>query len=155
MNLRLRRLQQGYAPADEATWEAFRKQKLGAIVHGDFRQERNYKFHKKYFALLEFAFDAWCEFCEPREYKGQPVQQDFERFRSDTIILAGFFRPVYAINGEVRLEAESISFGNMSPERFEHLFSATINAILHKILPKGRFTETELRALVETVSEFA
>jgi hypothetical protein len=155
VNLRLRRIQEGYVPADEEAWAAFKRQKLGTVLHGEFKQERNYKFLRKWFALVQIAYDAWTEFCEPIEYKGQPVRPDFDRFRRDLTILAGFYRPVFNVKGEVRLEAESIAFGKMTEERFLALFDATISAVLTKVLPKGRFTETELRSLTEQVVEFA
>lgn len=155
MNLRLTKSPNGFIPADETTMEAFKRYKLGAVLHGEFRQERNYKYHKKWFALATIAFDAWCELGRKMEYKGQEVLEDFDRFRRDLVILAGFYKAVYNIKGEVRLEAESLSFGSMSQERFDQLFDKTITAILHKVLPKGRFTELELRTLTETVLEFA
>jgi hypothetical protein len=46
--------------------------KAGELTHADFKRVRNYKFHKKYFALLDFAFEQW----EPSgelTYQGMPV----------------------------------------------------------------------------------
>lgn len=142
-------------PATEDEGEKLRRFKVGATVRADVSQMRNYEHHKKWFALVKIAYDAWTETAPDREYKGVRVQPDFDRFRKDLIILCGRFKPVFAVNGEVRLEADSISFANMSQEEFEKLFSKTIDVILQKILSNGRFTESELRELVEQVIGFA
>lgn len=155
MNIRLRKTVTGWVPADPESVEYHAKLKLGSVQHGDFKNERNYKFHCKWFALITIAFDAWSELCEPMQYKEEPVMPNFDRFRKDVTIMCGHYKPVYNVRGEVRLEADSISFGSMTEETFVALFNKTIDVILHKILPKGTFTEAELRSLSEVVLEFA
>lgn len=142
-------------PAMEEEAEKLRRFKVGATVRCDVVQMRNFEFHKKWFSLVKFAFDAWTETAPEREYKGVQVQPNFERFRKDLTILTGNFKPVFAINGEVRLEADSISFASMDQETFEKLFSKTIDVILAKILAKGQYTEAQLRNAVEEVMSYA
>jgi Protein of unknown function (DUF1367) len=148
----------GLIPACEEANEWLRRKKLGATILVEPREMRNGAFHRKYFALLNLAFDYWRDNAETLEYKGQNVFPHFDRFRRDVIILAGFYRPVTNIKGEVRLEAESISFAAMDEERFEKLYSATINVLLErvfngKICPK--WTEQELRSVAQQILEFA
>lgn len=116
---------------------------------------RNGNFHRKYFALLKIAFDLWSETLPAQEYHGRSVLPDFDRFRRDVIIMSGFFRPVWNARGELRVEAESIAFGSMTEDRFEKLYSATINVILAKILPGKGLTEQGLREWAARVLEFA
>jgi len=135
--------------------EKLRRYKSGSIVRGDFAEMRNGKFFRKWWILAKFAFDVWAETVPAREYKGVAVLADFKRFRQDLTIMAGFFRPVFAANGEVRVEAESLKWASMDENRFEKLYSATINVVLEKLLPKGRYSEYELRNLVERTMEFS
>lgn len=138
-------------PHDEAAASFIQKMKVGALMHADFKKVRNYKFHKKYFALVTFAFDQW----EPRSgltYQGQPVAKNKERFRKDVAILAGFFESTVNLKGEVRLEAKSISFSQMDDIEFEALYSATIDVILQRILTT--YTRDDLDAVVEQLLRF-
>ena len=119
-------------PADEIEAEKFKKFKVGVLIRTEIAQVRNALFHRKFFALLRVGFDAF----EPPEgeYKGFPVQKDFEQFREDVTIAAGFFTVSYRINGEMRVRAKSISFARMTPEDFERLYSQAANVLLQKIL---------------------
>lgn len=155
MEILLAKTAQGFSPVNDEEFAKLAKIKLGAVVRVNLTQMRNYQYFKKWWALVKIAFDAWCEIERTQEYKGEPVLPDLDRFRKDLTILAGFYKPVWNIKGELRLEAESISFANMNEERFEKLFSATIDAILQKVLPKGRYSEQELRKLVDQVVGFA
>ncbi len=141
-------------PAMDGEAEKLARFKVGATIRCDVSQVRNYQFLKKWFSLVKIAFDAWTETAPQIEYKGVPVERDFDRFRKDITILCGFFTPVYNVRGEVRLEAKSISFASMEEEEFGRLFNKTIDVILEKILPKGRYTEAELRRVVDTVMAY-
>eukprot|EP01034_Spumella_vulgaris_P033235 gene33235-41007_t len=138
-------------PHDEMAADFIQKMKVGALMHADFKKVRNYKFHKKYFALVSYAFDAW----EPRgglTYQGQPVAKNKERFRKDIAILAGFFDSTVNLKGEVRLEAKSISFAQMDEIEFEALYNQTINVILQRVLTT--YTRDDLDAVVEQLLRF-
>lgn len=154
MQVLLSKTSQGLVPVNETEFAKLTKVKLGKVVRADIVQMRNDKLFRKWWALAQIAFDIWAETAKTQEYKGEPVLPDFDRFRKDLTIMAGFYRPVWNLKGELRLEAESISFANMTEERFEKLYSATINVILKKIIPKGRYTEKELRDTVEQVMRF-
>lgn len=143
------------APATDEDAEALRKIKTGTAVRVEVRQIRNYKFLQKWFTLAKFAFDVWSETIEPQEYKGVQVQPNFDRFRKDLIILTGRFDAVYNARGDVRVEAKSISFANMSEQEFEALYSETINVILSKILNSSTLTEDQLRGHVDNVLHYA
>lgn len=138
-------------PADRETDDYLRKIKSGVVVHGEFRRMRNPRFHRKFFALLNFAFEYW----EPGEVSsrhGVP-EKNFERFREDVIILAGYYRSVIRLDGSVRIEAESISFGSMDEDRFEKLYNAVLTVIIERILV-GR-TPEEVDRLVNEALRFA
>lgn len=134
------------------------KKKLGATILVEPKVIRNGAFFRRWWALVKLAFDYWSESAETITYKGRPVLPDFDRFRKDVTIMAGFYRPVTNIKGEIRLEAESISFAAMDEERFEQLYSATINVLLQRVFNGSvcpKWTEAELRSVTEQVLQFA
>lgn len=120
-------------PADELEAEKVKKMKVGVLIRADVVQVRNAMFHRKFFALLRVGFEAF-DVPEGKTYKGFPVQKDFEQFREDVIIAAGFFTVTYRINGDTRVKAKSISFARMKPEDFERLYSQVADVLLQKVL---------------------
>ena len=150
----MRRPDGGFAPYGDESVQWAAKVKSGRLVRGKFTQIRNYSYHKRFFALVEFAYDVWVETIPSLEYKGERVQPNKERFRHDLTILAGYYEPIFDIRGELRLQAKSISFGSMEQEEFEKLNSATINAVLQKILTNSHFTDEQVRKHVDNVMQF-
>ena len=110
----------------------------------------NIKFHRKFFALMHLAFDYWEP---PKHGEGSAlsdkmaIERNFDRFRYDVTILAGYYDATYRLNGDVRLEAKSISFGSMSEDDFEDLYSKVIDVIINRVCTQ--FSEYELRKQVE------
>lgn len=137
-------------PEDQATKDYIDRLKPGSLIRAEFKKVRNPQYHRKYFALLNFAFENW----EPQEatYKGQVVEKNFERFRGDIAILAGFATPVTNIRGEVRLEPKSISFANMDETEFDMLYQASITAILKYVLKN--YSRDDLQDVVNQLLEF-
>lgn len=124
--------------------------KNGEIVSAEIKRPRNYEFHKKFFALLNYAFECW----EPEDltYKGKPVGKNFDRFRKDIITLAGYYDLVTNIKGEVKAEAQSISFGKMKEDEFEQLYSKTINVIIKQVLTN--YTREDVDRVIENIIGF-
>jgi len=58
-DLALIRTAQGLVPATEADREVVQKWKAGQVVHGKFARMRNARFHGKFFAMLDLAWDYW------------------------------------------------------------------------------------------------
>ncbi len=58
-DLALIRTAHGLVPATEADREQVQKWKAGQVVHGKFARLRNAKFHGKFFAMLDLAFEYW------------------------------------------------------------------------------------------------
>ena len=133
-------------PANESDREILKKFPAGSPVRVKITRVRNYEFLKKYFALLNLAFDYW----EPDE--DHVGEKNFERFRKDVIILAGFYEQYVRVDGSTRIEPKSISFGSMSEDEFADLYTKTIDALVKYVLP--RFTGQELRDLVRAIEDF-
>lgn len=142
------------APVDSDARELIERLKAGQGVRATIRRARNVRFHRKAMALFRLAFDVW-EPMTPLEYKGLPVAKDFERFRKDMVILAGFYKPVYNARGELRLEAESLSFSSMGADRFEQVFRAVLNVVWNRVLrAAGYASEEDVESVLEELLRF-
>ena len=152
----LKKVPGGLIPASEQDAEVIKKFRIGSVIKADCTNPRNIKFHRKYFCLVNLAYELWCE-TRPvdQEYKGIPVLPDFDRFREDLVILCGLFTATYAIDGSVKFKAKSISFANMPEDEFERLYQKTITVILQKVIPARKLSEQELRDWVDSVLSFA
>jgi hypothetical protein len=138
-------------PVGQEALELLQKVKVGDDVFVDLVRPRNLQFHRKFFALLQIAFDHW----EPDigESKwGDVPQKNFDRFRKDIIILAGFYYTTVRVDGSLRVEAKSQSFGNMTEDEFEELYSKTIDVILQRIMKN--YTKEDLERVVDEIVAF-
>ena len=112
---------------------------------------RNVMFHRKFFALLNIAFDNW----NPGEINskyGIP-EKNFERFRKDVAILCGHFHLVIRVDGTSRPEADSISFAKMDQETFKDLYSKTIDVLIKHVY-KQKIDAEKLDEIVERYLQF-
>lgn len=130
------------APADEDSRNLIGSLKVGAPIRAKLAKARNIKFHRKAFSLFKLAFDLW-EPGDTLEYKGQRVEKSFDGFRKDITILAGFYKAAYNVRGEVRLEAESLSFSSMSEDRFEQVYRAVLNVVWKRVLQQAGYKSVE------------
>lgn len=139
----------GYAlsPAHESDLEAIKKLPNGQPVRVKVTRIRNVDHHRKWWALVNHAFDCW----EPDE--GNLVgEKNLDRFRKDLIILAGFYEQHVRLDGSTRIEPKSISFANMDQDEFELLYDKTIDVIIKHVL--RNYTGDELRAVIDQIMEF-
>jgi len=151
MDVTLTKTLNGLIPSDERTAGWFAKLKIGDAVHGDFKKFRNIGFHRKYFALLNVAFDNWTPGKIDSKY-GTP-EKNFNRFRADLTILAGFYEITIRLDGGTRVEPKSISFGSMTQEEFEELYSKTIDVLL-KYVYGSKMTRIDIDKLVDIYLSF-
>ena len=156
MKIKLVRVPNGYAFADAEGAKAAEKHKLGSAVMASIVKPRSSPYQRKFFAMLRFAFDYWepGEGAEPVSYKGHVPEKNFDRFRSDITILCGFYHAVYAANGELRLEADSIAFDEMEPADFDRLYNTAIGVLLRLVLSAKGFSEAHLREAVDQLQAF-
>lgn len=138
----------------KSLWQTIKGMGAGEILIISFKRIRNGRFHRKFFALLQYAYTMWEPDRTWKMYKGMPVTKNFDRFRSDVVIAAGFYEQTFDLEGNMKLEAKSISFANMDDTEFEKVYDAVINVILDKVLTtyKGR---EELDQILEKVMRFA
>lgn len=147
----------GASAADKKAWRRFWT-KVGKLEPGelflcDLIFPRNSKYHRKFFALLNFAYEAWEPDRLRKMYRGMPVTKNFERFRKDVVIQAGFYEQTFNLDGDFKLEAKSISFASMDDEQFAEVYDAVADVILSKVLVSYK-DRAELDEVVGKVMRF-
>lgn len=155
MKIYLRKMPGGTLVADDddaAEW--LQGVKNGDVISAEVAKPRNYKFLRKYMALLRLGFDAWE--MPATTHRGLPVQKQFARFRKDVAIACGFHTLTVNLKGEVRAEAKSISFASMSEENFNKLFQQTITLFLEKYrILSGYRDAAEVERAIDEILRFA
>ena len=108
--------------------EALTKFKTGECYEIEIKRTRNPAFHRKVFAFFNFCYAHW-----KGDNEFQNEQKQFDVFRSNLTVLAGYYDSFFSIKGEPRIEAKSLSYGSMSQDEFEDLYHALVNAAMRKI----------------------
>lgn len=142
-------------PMCEEEADKLRKFKLGSVIRADYKEMRSGPLFRKWFVLVSIAYDLWSDGLEFFEFEGRSVLPNKEKFRKDLTILAGYFYPVYAIDGSMTLEADSIQWSKMDDTKFEKLYQATITAILQKVLASKAISREQIERAVDDVLRFA
>ena len=141
----------GLVPFDQSAADWFDKIPIGAAVEGEFRQPRNAKFHRKFFAMIQVAFSNydWPEVSTP----WGPAKTNFELFRKYVIVRAGYYQAALTPTGDIRAEPKSISFASMSEDEFQKLYSDVLDVILREFL--DNWTEHDMDGAVNQMLRFA
>ncbi|MBN3839236.1 DUF1367 family protein [Burkholderia sp. Ac-20349] len=142
------------APVDPAAEKFLAGLKLGDGANVEVTKGRNVRFHRKFFALLQLAFDVWDPPAD-RTYKGEPIGKEFESFREDILILAGHCEAHFGIGGAVRLKAKSISFAKCDEYDFNDVYGSVLKVVWDKILRHAKFaSEQEVEQVVNQLLAF-
>lgn len=141
-------------PVDQAGQDIITGWKVGRLYRGTFTSVRNYVFHKRFFAMLNATFEAW----EPPyvEWAGIPGEKDYDTFREQVTILAGFHDVVIDVRGHAKAKAKSISFANMDQENFEKLYGKVFVVCWNILMAQSpRWTKAEFERVVAHMENFA
>ena len=98
----------------------------------EIKQKRNPKFHGKVMAFIRYCFN-YVNSDEMKDYQFKDTPEQFDRFRYDLTILAGYYIQTVRLDGSIRTEAESLDFGNMDETEFQGCYHALINAAMKHI----------------------
>lgn len=116
MKIYLKNTASGLIPCTDDDYEAKRSLKIGEIYSAEIREERNYQFLRKYYALINCA---WAFLTE----KQKTFIQSKEGFRKTLQIAAGYSDVYYSIaRREWVEESKSIAFDNMAESEFSGLY---------------------------------
>ena len=156
MKLYLKKMPGGtLVPDNEETAAWLQKKKVGAVLAGEFKEPRNYKFLQKTHCLFKVCFDYFTEIHEWNvQYRGMKVEPSIEMFRKQLTILAGHYTATFDIRGNVKLEAKSLSFANCTEEEAERIYQDVISAALKHVY-KQTMSEAKLRSMVDDILAFA
>ena len=142
----------GFEPAGDAHIEEFDKLKNGQIYRLEVKKERDNGFHRKVFSMLRTAFDYW----EPPKNTNNPYldhlnpEKNFDKFRKELTIRAGFYDAFYNVDGSCSVEPKSISYESMDQTEFEELFNKFMEVILNspQIVPADEHQAKLFRDLI-------
>ena len=115
-------------PASDMDSDQLTKFKTGNVYELEMKLPRNPSFHGKVFAFFQYCFAHWKSDREFLNEKGQ-----FDNFRKELTVLAGFKDVYFKLDGSFRVEAKSLSFGSMSQDEFEDCYQALIQAAMSNI----------------------
>ena len=141
MELNLLNTAGGLVPCDDNDYEEKRKLKVGQIYKATVKLNRNYRLHRKYFALINCAW-AYQNERQTAFFKGS-----VEIFRKTMEMAAGHCERVYSIeHKEWRDVPKSIAFDKMDEFEFRDLYER-VKDVLFATALRGVSEEEFLDAL--------
>ncbi len=117
-----------FVPAFDTDVERLEKFKTGSVYPVEVKLTRNPDFHRKVFKFFQFCFEHWAADKTDERFKTSAAQ--FDTFRKNLTVLAGYKEVTFTIDGRMRVEPKSLAFANMEQAEFEECYSALINAAL-------------------------
>jgi len=122
MKIYVKKTSTGLVPIYNSDYEGLKecKLKLGEEYEVEIKKKRNYKFHKKYFALLNLCFENQDKF------------EDINDLRYYLTMKSGFVKKIDTGNGIMHIP-KSISFSNMDEIEFDNLYQLTITTVCNFI----------------------
>ena len=114
-------------PCTQEDKEKFDKLPKGEPFEVEWKRHRNPQFHRKFMALIQFA---WIHKPEWMDNNYQKSKNFDDNFRKDIIKKAGYFTVHTNFKGVKEYNAKSIAFDSMEEDEFEELYSACIDVII-------------------------
>ena len=102
-------------PADEECINTIQKIKNGDEILVEYKPKRNYKFHKKLFALMNLILQ------NQEHYKTVDNILEIVKFR------AGYFETIVTHTGKKHYKTKSISYADMDNAEFEQFYSKALD----------------------------
>lgn len=131
MVIQMRKTKQGLTLLYNSGYEEYQKLKVGWEGEITFKQVRNYEFHKKFYALINMA------------YENQEKFNNVTHYRKYLTCKAGFYT-AYETDKGTFIEADSISFASMDELEFSDLYSKMIDVIIQEIGVTSEIIEKEI-----------
>lgn len=145
MEIHLVRTSLGLQAYSDEDYDQLKKIKVGSVVKAKIVQPRNVKFHRKFFAMLNAAWD-----CLTEQQRDNLHSKD--NFREQLLITSGFVEPLYDMYGQKFLErAKSISFAKMDEPAFSEVYNRVLDTILTLLVGNG-VSEEEFNYILRNYS---
>lgn len=120
----------GLVPLYNSDLDMKRRLRVGSTVRCKVSIPRNYRHHKKFFALVRLTFDNLPEHLA--KYWHIHNEHDMlRRFKRDL----GYFTSFINEYGEREIEYQSISFASMDQFEFDRFYNQCIDLVLHTYIP--------------------
>ena len=113
----VKQLNNSFKVAYDSDYDKMKRIKAGDLLECEIKKPRNYKFHKKYFALLNMIFD------------NQERYSNITDLRHDLTVEAGYYTLRENLQGDTIKTPNSISFSQMDELEFSELYTKTIRVI--------------------------
>lgn len=120
-----------FIPADEESYIASSKIKVGQVYKHSVTLNQNYRLHKKIFAFFSFCTQ---HYYGDNEAHKDTFQLDF--VREKLTILAGYHRQVFNRDGGFTLKAESLKYEKMPPEKRGEFYQKIVTAALNHVFDR-------------------
>jgi hypothetical protein len=129
------------APADGKAEQYLSKVSFSELVICNVSRPRNPLFHRKFFSLLQLV------------YENQERYSNFDRFRKEIVMRAGFYEEHVHLTGKVSYVAKSLAFASMDETEFADLYDKCCAVIIQYFWPD--ITQHQLEeAVLEYMSEY-
>ena len=114
---------QSFKAGDGESERYMEKIPFGEQVTCKINRPRNPAFHRKFFSLLSLVFE------------NQELYDNFERFRKEVVMRAGFYEEHVHLTGKVSYVAKSLSYDSMDETEFSELYDKCCVVILQHFMP--------------------
>jgi hypothetical protein len=135
----------GFIPANEAAQELLDNSHKGEIIQFREVTHRDIKFHRAYFALLNFVYDYL-----PFKFRKKVRRENFYIWLKH---LKGSYQVLFEFKDGTKLvEYDSISFGMLSQKEFEEYVRMQLPYIYENVI--GEFFEGQMYdSIIQTIEE--
>lgn len=138
MKIYLQNTSTGLIPMADADYDEKKRLKIGEVYEVSIKLARNYQFHKKYFALINCAWEYLNE--KQTNFFGENVHT----FRKTVEVAAGSYEPVFNIKkSEWQQMPKSIAFDKMKTEEFNDLYERAKDVLFNTFLKHITIKEFE------------
>lgn len=142
MKLKLLNTSSGLKPLYDKDYDEKKKLKIGETYEATIRLVRNLDFHRKYFSLINCAW----------EYQNEKVTEHFhdnqKLFRKTVEMAAGWCDTIYSISRKEWIETpKSIAFDKMDNDEFTELYERVKDVLYKYFLKHINIEEFEKRLM--------
>ncbi len=134
----------GLVPLYDSDHDLKQRLRVGSTVRCRVSLPRNYRFHKKFFALVRLTYDN-LPLPLVERWNVRSENDMLRRFKRDL----GYYSSTVNDRGEREIEYRSISFAAMDEQQFERFYDDCVNLVLYHYLPG-----LDRQDLIEAVEQF-
>jgi len=131
----------GFFPVNDNDLEVCKKFVEGEVYRCEIKKPRNIKFHRKFFALLQYVFE------------NQDKYDNAEDLRVEIELKAGNYTEHITTKGKMIYIPKSIAFEKMDNIEFEKLYNKAVDVILKDFIIGD--TKENIEAQVQDILAFA